>query len=162
MTPIKIISGGQTGADIAGLRAAKRFNLETGGWMPKGWITEAGPKPEYREMYGMQETDNSSYPERTQRNVSASNATLFFGAKSSGFGATYWACTSQRRPLLYISSQEYVSPARACSWLEIEKATIINIAGNRESKAPGIGAWVEEYLCEVFRMMGFQEKGVSK
>jgi Circularly permutated YpsA SLOG family len=35
----KIISGGQTGADQAGLRTAKRLGIETGGWMPQGWRT---------------------------------------------------------------------------------------------------------------------------
>lgn len=31
--------------------------------------------------------------------------------------------------------------------------TSLNIAGNRESKSPGIGAWVEEYLAEMFRIL---------
>jgi Circularly permutated YpsA SLOG family len=42
---MKIISGGQTGADQAGWRAAKACGLETGGWMPKGWKTELGCSP---------------------------------------------------------------------------------------------------------------------
>jgi len=33
----------------------------------------------------------------------------------------------------------------------------LNIAGNRESKFPGIGAWVESFLCDVFKAMGLQE-----
>ena len=41
----KIESGGQTGADQAGLRAARAERLETGGWAPKGWETEEGPAP---------------------------------------------------------------------------------------------------------------------
>jgi hypothetical protein len=27
------------------------------------------------------------------------------------------------------------------------------VAGNRESSSPGIGAWVERYLTEVFRLL---------
>ena len=38
--PSKIISGGQTGADMGGLLAAKDLGIRTGGWMPKGWLTE--------------------------------------------------------------------------------------------------------------------------
>jgi RNA polymerase sigma factor (sigma-70 family) len=38
----KVISGGQTGADQAGLFAAEAFGIETGGWMPKGFLTLAG------------------------------------------------------------------------------------------------------------------------
>ena len=37
--PRKVISGGQTGADQAGLVAARRFGIPTGGWMPRGWKT---------------------------------------------------------------------------------------------------------------------------
>jgi hypothetical protein len=32
----RVISGGQTGADQAGLAAAKRLGVPTGGFMPKG------------------------------------------------------------------------------------------------------------------------------
>jgi len=36
----KIISGGQTGADRAGLVVGKSLGLEIGGTAPKGWKTE--------------------------------------------------------------------------------------------------------------------------
>ena len=42
----RIISGGRTGADQAGLAVAKRLNIAIGGCMPKGWLTEAGPRPD--------------------------------------------------------------------------------------------------------------------
>ena len=35
---------------------------------------------------------------------------------------------------------------------------IVNCAGNRQSKSPGIGQWVEEYLSEVFEALGFERK----
>ncbi|MFZ8324119.1 YpsA SLOG family protein, partial [Staphylococcus aureus] len=38
----KVISGGQTGADQAGLRAGKAAGLETGGMVPKGCLTDDG------------------------------------------------------------------------------------------------------------------------
>ncbi len=40
------ISGGQSGADFGGLLAAKRCGIPTGGKIPKGFLTENGPKPE--------------------------------------------------------------------------------------------------------------------
>lgn len=43
----KIISGGQTGADIAGLRWARKNGVPTGGYIPKGFRTESGYKTEY-------------------------------------------------------------------------------------------------------------------
>lgn len=41
----KVISGGQTGVDQAALRAAKAARIPTGGYAPKGWLTEDGPAP---------------------------------------------------------------------------------------------------------------------
>jgi hypothetical protein len=40
-----VITGGHTGADQAGLRAARACGIPTGGWVPRGWLTEAGPAP---------------------------------------------------------------------------------------------------------------------
>ena len=65
----KIISGGQSGADRAGRRAAKAYGITTGGAMPKGFLTEDGPRPDYAELYGAVELPPASYPERTRRNV---------------------------------------------------------------------------------------------
>ena len=39
----KIISGGQTGADREALETARDLGIETGGFVPKGWLTEDGP-----------------------------------------------------------------------------------------------------------------------
>jgi hypothetical protein len=41
---VKVISGGQTGADQGGLVAARTLKIETGGTAAKGWLTEDGPK----------------------------------------------------------------------------------------------------------------------
>ena len=38
----KIISGGQTGADLAALDVAVKLGIPHGGWIPKGRITEKG------------------------------------------------------------------------------------------------------------------------
>jgi hypothetical protein len=34
---------------------------------------------------------------------------------------------------------------------------VLNVAGNRESRAPGIGERAERFLCEVFRQLGHKE-----
>ena len=58
----RIISGGQTGADQAGWRAARACGIPTGGAMPKGFLTEDGPRPEFAGLYGARElwTDRKS------------------------------------------------------------------------------------------------------
>jgi Circularly permutated YpsA SLOG family len=75
----KVISGGQTGADQAGWRAAKAAGLETGGWMPLGFLTEEGPRPEFAELYGARETRTDHYPVRTEANAMESDRRLWFG-----------------------------------------------------------------------------------
>src|SRR5689334_13215671 len=76
---MKIISGGQTGADIAGLKTAKKHGIKTGGYMTKGFITLNGLKPEYKNLYKVQETKKTDYPTRTGMNVMTSDCTLWFG-----------------------------------------------------------------------------------
>ncbi len=73
-----IVSGGQCGADLAGLEAAAELGLDTSGWMPKGFRTENGPKPHLAEMYGLYEMKTDSYRERTMANVDLGDATVAF------------------------------------------------------------------------------------
>jgi hypothetical protein len=37
----RVVTGGQTGADQGGLRAARAAGIATGGWAPQGWLTES-------------------------------------------------------------------------------------------------------------------------
>ena len=73
MQIVKIISGGQTGADRAALDAAIDCGVAHGGWCPQGRRAEDGPIP---EQYHLQETESPSYSLRTRRNVEDSDLTL--------------------------------------------------------------------------------------
>jgi len=46
----RVISGGQTGADQAGWRAARASGIPTGGAMPGGFLTEDGARPDFAEL----------------------------------------------------------------------------------------------------------------
>ena len=75
MKPIKIVSGGQTGADRAALDWALAHNVECGEWCPKGRKAEDGlidPK------YPLKETPLAAYLQRTEWNVRDSDATVLF------------------------------------------------------------------------------------
>lgn len=73
---LKIISGGQTGADLGGLVAAKLLKVSTGGWAPKGFRTLLGPKPTLGSMFNLQETMESCYKLRTIKNVQDAHITI--------------------------------------------------------------------------------------
>jgi hypothetical protein len=78
----KIVSGGQTGAAQAGLRAARAAGLETGGWALKGWATEDGPAL-WLADFGLVQCRRPGYPPRTEANARDSDGTIWFGSQDS-------------------------------------------------------------------------------
>lgn len=50
----RVISGGQTGADIAGLNVAKELNIKTGGLLPRDFWTEDGRNFSLQSRFGAQ------------------------------------------------------------------------------------------------------------
>jgi hypothetical protein len=157
----KVISGGQTGADQAGLRAARLAGIGTGGHAPRGWLTETGPAPGLR-AYGLMEHPGG-YAARTTANVRSSDATLAFEAvRSAGTDLTCRECERLGRPLLVVVLRVWgnavrprdaaLSPRDVADWLTEQAVATLNVAGNREGRAPGIGACVEAFLVETFAL----------
>ena len=60
----RVVSGGQTGADQAGPRVARVCGVRTGGWGPRGWLTEDGPTP-WLADYGLISREGPNCPART-------------------------------------------------------------------------------------------------
>jgi Circularly permutated YpsA SLOG family len=148
----RVFSGGQTGADQAGWRAAKACGVATGGWMPRGFLTEDGPRPEFAEMYGAVEMPTPDYPSRTRRNAFEASATIWFGALDSpGFATTERACMEWGSRMLKV--MEGTRPSEVVRWLRMNGFRSLNVAGSRESSNPGIGARVEAFLLVVFRQL---------
>jgi Circularly permutated YpsA SLOG family len=150
----RVISGGQTGADQAGWRAARSAKIATGGFMPLGFLTEDGPRPDFAEMFGAVEMPGGGYPERTRARVRDSDATIWFGNPDSPEGrTTLRACTGFGKPV-YLVNEILTQPADVAAWIEAEEARVLNVAGNRESTEPGIGGQVERFLGAVFGRLG--------
>lgn len=148
----KIISGGQTGADQAGLAAAVELGLQTGGMMPKGFRADDGPRPRFQRLYGMQEHPRSDkYPPRTEWNVRNSDGTLIFGdANSPGSRLTSKLCLQHDKLLIMV---HHLGPYRDrigdfTRWLEHGQIKVLNVAGNRESAQPGIYQKCYGFLIE--------------
>lgn len=142
---VKIVSGGQTGVDQAAWRAAKKLGIETGGWMPRGFLAEDGEHPEFAGLYGARETDSPNYPDRTEANVREAEVTLWLGpaAGSTGFRCTERAASKWDKLLVIVptfgSNPEITARC-------LEGFSVINVAGNRESRNPGVGARAEGWL----------------
>lgn len=152
----RVISGGQTGADRAGLAAARAAGLPTGGWMPRGFLAHDGPRPDFAVLYGVTEHASDRYPPRTALNVKESDATVCFATNwdSPGEALTRQMCERYRRPRLEVTPGGAVSPADAAAWLKANAVRVLNVAGNTERTSPGIGAFAEAFLGEVFRLLG--------
>ncbi len=144
-----VISGGQSGSDQGGWRAAKAAGFETRGYMPRGFLTEDGPRPEFAELFGAKETESDRYQVRTRLNAQEADITLWFGDPDSPGGRM----TNRHKGKWYVIEHPNSGwqPCHIAQWLR--GCQVLNVAGNRESKSPGIGAWVEAYLTEVFRIL---------
>jgi hypothetical protein len=169
----RIISGGQTGADQAAWRAARAAGIATGGWMPMGFRTEGpadaeaegglGPDeshPEFAELYGARSHESLEYRVRTRANVHDAQALAWFGDPQTRDGRlTLGLAQMVDIPVFVVtlgnSELPIYPPTRLADWLRGQDIRTLLVAGNRESRAPGIGAWVEAYLTEVFALLGF-------
>ena len=142
MKIMRLISGGQSGVDRAGLDAAIAKDVEHGGLCPKGRKAEDGP---IDAKYNLTETISSSYLPRTEKNVENSDVTFIFvyGNATGGSARTVGFCIEHNKPYIVINLDvpEPLSSFsdRLADYIEdMDENLIINIAGSRESKAPGI------------------------
>lgn len=146
-----VISGGQIGADIAGLRAARSVGIQTGGWMPLGFRALDGNHPEYSEMYGVEEHECRAYPPRTRANVESSDATVMFAhnTRSPGTLLTRTIVRELRKPYMTVSIQEGISRLdnewddMFLDWISGGNILTLNVAGN---SSPWIEPVVENFL----------------
>ena len=142
----KIISGGQTGGDAAGLTAGKALGLQTGGFAPKGWRIDGGTCPELAE-YGLVETTSPNYPQRTEENVKASDGTVIFGDHMSpGCGLTKRLCKRHGKPYFTVAKDDMNPLGEFQAWLMQHNVKVLNVAGNRERMHPGIGQFTYDFL----------------
>jgi len=148
MLNLKIISGGQTGVDRAGLDVALELGLPCGGWCPKGRISESGSIP---SRYPLREMPSPKYPPRTEKNVRESDGTLIltWGHVTGGTALTVKLARKRQKPFLVVDLSRRADPQDVRDWLKIHEIMILNVAGPRESKTPGIHKRAVSFLKEV-------------
>ena len=160
----KIISGGQTGADRGGLDAAIDSAVPHGGWCPKGRISEEGVIPAH---YNLVETKSTAYPTRTEANIVDAHCTVVFtfGKPTGGSKKTVALAEKHQRSCLCLDLSILTDEAAAreiLEWLSPGGLTmpglvvpppnpVVNVAGSRESKAPGIHQRVRDVMRIVLK-----------
>ncbi len=135
--PLTIISGGQTGVDRGALDWAISIGLNHGGACPLGRRSEDGKIP---SRYQLTATDSRNYLVRTACNIKSADATLLLhrGEISGGTKSTIQVAKKYKKPLLIVHIDEPTAASQIAHWLDSHSFTILNIAGPRESKSPGI------------------------
>ena len=142
----RVVSGGQTGADRAALDVAIRLGIPYGGWCPRGGRAEDLPVPPglLRAYPQLVETPTADAAVRTEWNVRDSDATLLLtdqpDSLSGGTALTRDLATRLGRPVLVVPAGG-VEAVR--TWLrELREQSahplVLNVAGPRESKEPGL------------------------
>jgi hypothetical protein len=147
--PVKVVSGGQTGVDRAALDAALQRGLEAGGWCPRGRRAEDG---RVDARYPLEQTPSHAYGQRTEWNVRDSDATLILhrGGISGGTALTARMARQYGRALLTVDLARAPGPEEVRRWVLEHRVRVLNVAGPRESGAPGIQVEAEAFLLAVF------------
>jgi hypothetical protein len=163
----RVVSGGQTGVDRAALDVALDLGMPVGGWCPRGRLAEDGVIP---ARYPLRETPLADPAQRTEWNVRDSDGTLILrrGPVAGGTALTAELARRYGRPLLQLSLEEpdRVQPDRdepdldavpdlpfVHDWLRGEGIRVLNVAGPRESEAPGITAAARDLIRHLLHRM---------
>lgn len=156
MVELRVISGGQTGVDRAALDAARAKRLGIGGWCPRGRLAEDGTIP---AIYPLRETPGRAATARTRANVAEADATLILvtNADSATWGEGTRLTRQHARDLgkpfhvaVLCGDDDVGTRTGVHDWLRASCATTLNVAGPRESTAPGIYALAHRFLVRLF------------
>jgi len=145
----KIVSGGQTGVDRAALDFALARQIPCGGWCPRGRIAEDGTIAAH---YPLRETPDREYRQRTQYNVRDSDGTLILnsGPMDGGTAATSGYARDLNKPYLILDLDSVIDLDEVRNWLLRNQIRVLNIAGPRESKVPGIHDRTTNFLNTLY------------
>jgi RimJ/RimL family protein N-acetyltransferase len=150
----RIRSGAQTGADRAGLDAARAAGIAICGWCPKGGLAEDMPEaPGVLVRYPeLKESPSLGYIQRTAWNVRDSHATLVVSPDGvepgGGTEATVRLAHAYGRPVLVVTSSSEVR--KAVDWAHgLGRGITLNVAGPRSSKSPTVYDMTREVVAAI-------------
>lgn len=147
---VQLRSGGQTGVDRGALEAVLEWAsdphsglaVEAAGWCPRGRLAEDGI---IDRRFPLRETPESDPAQRTEWNVRDADATLILhrGPLFAGTALTAHCAERLGKPLMLVdlnsASASAPVPVDAIrDWLQQHRVRVLNVAGPRESEAPGI------------------------
>lgn len=164
MVQVLIRSGGQTGVDRAAIEFALQHNFPYCGWCPRGGWAEDYPIPPglLKPYPNLIETPLATPLQRTAWNVRDSHATLILIDGDTLYrspGTVFTKLCAKLiflRPCLVVDIAQPEAIETTHQWLRqtIEPLSVtefvLNLAGSRESEAPGIYAKAFGFLAQLF------------
>jgi hypothetical protein len=151
----KIISDGQSGADLAAWQLAESHGIAVSGRMPAGLASEEPLRPETSTPLGADESISASDRARIERNVRDADATLWFGETTSARASeTVVTCRRSGKAIMLLYPGADFEPAHVASWIEENHIKTLNVAGNGEGDEPGITDRAERFLRQVLERLG--------
>lgn len=145
-----IRSGGQTGADRAGLDAAVELGLTYRGWVPRGGLAEDHPDDRgLLDDYPLLTEDASrTYPHRTWRNVAEADGVVIItpDGRATSPGSRLTATAAERTGTPYVVARPgdvrdiggFMRRIAEAALADGRDEVDVDIAGTRGSKAPGL------------------------
>jgi hypothetical protein len=156
MSRLLVVSGGQSGVDRAALEAAAALGLGYAGWCPRGgWAEDLSRPPGVLAICpALRPTPLRDPGQRTFWNVRDSDATLILlpapaRTRSPGTRRTLWCARLLKRPCHVAVLSRPRAARDALRWLERNRPCRLNVAGPRESEAPGVHATARAWLSDV-------------
>ena len=134
--------------DRAALDFAIDHGFEQGGWCPQGRLAEDG---RIEEKYQLREMESTAYEDRTRQNVIDSDATLIVVRDyrlRGGTALTRDVAIKMDRPVVVVCEADgaAVSASRVAAFVKRHGVKILNVAGPRETEAPGLDWFVHRVL----------------
>ncbi len=153
---MKIRSGGQTGVDRAALDSAIATNIPHCGWCPKG--RRAENETVIPQIYNLVETESREFDVRTKLNIRDSDGTIIIVPSlpvkvTDGTILTIEEVKSQSKPYLIVSLSAQLNLDDILDWIKQHNIDDLNIAGPRESQAPGIYEASKKMLGVIFEAL---------
>ena len=149
----RIVSGGQTGVDRAALDVARELGIAAAGWCPRGRRAEDG---RIRRRYRLRETPSRDYAQRTEWNVRDSDATLIVSDRPLEGGTLLTARLAARKgkAVLVVEPGKALRGGKFLAWLGRNRVRVLNVAGPRGSRHPGVYAQAKRVLAELLKLAG--------
>jgi len=152
MRVVRVVSGGQTGADRAALDVAISRGIKRGGWVPKGRVAEDGVIP---HNYCMEETPSTDVQQRTEWNVRDSDASLIVSSLPlrGGTALTEKMANKYNKPVFIFCIDNWRATdtiVQLKKWLEAVGGGNLNVAGPRAPEEPSIYNITYEIMNKLF------------